>query len=186
MTTTGTSTLPGGVWPLGDRSVTRFGFGAMQLAGPGVMGAPADDEGALAVLRSAVEVGITHIDTSHAYGPHVTNRLIRRALHPYPESLLIATKVGATRDTAGGWPTARNPEELHRQVRENMDSLGMESLDLVNLRMGDATGPRAGSVTEAFETLAALQQQGRIRHLGGAPDRAGRVRAEHVQPRSPR
>jgi pyridoxine 4-dehydrogenase len=166
MTTTGTSTLPGGVWPLGDRSVTRFGFGAMQLAGPGVMGAPADDEGALAVLRSAVEVGITHIDTSHAYGPHETNRLIRRALHPYPESLLIATKVGATRDTAGGWPTARSPEELHRQVQENMDSLGMESLDLVNLRMGDATGPRAGSVTEAFETLAALQQQGRIRHLG--------------------
>ncbi|MFY1575148.1 aldo/keto reductase family oxidoreductase [Verrucosispora sp. WMMD703] len=158
--------LPGGTWPLGDRTVTRFGYGAMQLAGPWVMGPPADRDGALAVLREAVDRGITHIDTSDAYGPHVTNELIREALHPYPESLLIATKVGATRDAQGGWPTARRPEELRRQVHENLRSLGVDTLDLVNMRMGDAEGPQPGSITEAFETLAALQQEGLIRHLG--------------------
>ncbi|WP_093410387.1 aldo/keto reductase family oxidoreductase [Micromonospora sediminimaris] len=158
--------LPGGTWPLGDRTVTRFGYGAMQLAGPWVMGPPADRDGALAVLREAVDWGITHIDTSDAYGPHVTNELIREALHPYPESLLIATKVGANRDAQGGWPTARRPEELRRQVHENLRSLGVDTLDLVNMRMGDAEGPQPGSITEAFETLAALQQEGLIRHLG--------------------
>ncbi|WBB57464.1 aldo/keto reductase family oxidoreductase [Verrucosispora sp. WMMD573] len=161
-----TTSLPGGTWKLGDRAVTRFGYGAMQLAGPWVMGPPADRDGALAVLREAVDLGISHIDTSDAYGPHVTNELIREALHPYPESLLIATKVGANRDARGGWPTARRPEDLHRQVHENLRSLGVDTLDLVNMRMGDAEGPQPGSIIEAFETLAALQQEGLIRHLG--------------------
>ncbi|WP_067136305.1 aldo/keto reductase family oxidoreductase [Microtetraspora malaysiensis] len=158
--------LPGGTWTLGDLTVTRFGYGAMQLAGPWVMGPPADREGALAVLREAVDVGITHIDTSDAYGPRVTNELIREALHPYPESLHIVTKVGATRDEQGGWPTARRPEDLRRQVHDNLKSLRLDVLDLVNLRLGNAEGPQPGSLAEAFETLVELQQQGLIRHLG--------------------
>lgn len=158
--------LPGGTWTLGDAAITRFGYGAMQLAGPGVMGPPADRDGALAVLREAVSLGITHIDTSNAYGPRITNELIREALHPYPQSLFIATKVGATRDAQGGWPTARRPEDLRKQVLESLDSLGVESLDLVNMRMGDALGPRPGSIAEAFGTLADLQREGLIRHLG--------------------
>ncbi|MER5939553.1 MULTISPECIES: aldo/keto reductase family oxidoreductase [unclassified Streptomyces] len=158
--------LPGGTWTLGDLTVSRFGYGAMQLAGPWVMGPPADREGALAVLREAVDVGITHIDTSDAYGPRVTNELIREALHPYPESLHIVTKVGATRDEQGGWPTARRPEDLRRQVHGNLKSLRLDVLDLVNLRLGNAEGPQPGSLAEAFETLVELQQQGLIRHLG--------------------
>ncbi|MDH2388418.1 aldo/keto reductase family oxidoreductase [Streptomyces sp. HNM0663] len=158
--------LPGGTWTLGDLTVTRFGYGAMQLAGPWVMGPPADRDGALAVLREAVDYGITHIDTSDAYGPRVTNELIREALHPYPESLHIVTKVGATRDAQGGWPTARRPEDLRRQVHDNLTSLRLDVLDLVNLRLGNAEGPQPGSLAEAFETLAELQQQGLIRHLG--------------------
>ncbi|WP_433494656.1 aldo/keto reductase family oxidoreductase [Micromonospora sp. CA-248089] len=160
------TTLPGGTWTLGDLTVTRFGYGAMQLAGPWVMGPPADHEGALAVLREAVALGITHIDTSAAYGPHVTNRLIREALHPYPETLHIVTKVGADRDEQGGWPTARDPQSLRRQVRENLETLGVDALGLVNLRLGDAEGPKPGSLAEALETLVALQQEGVIRHLG--------------------
>lgn len=158
--------LPGGTWTLGDLTVTRFGYGAMQLAGPGVMGPPADSEGALAVLREAVALGITHIDTSDAYGPRVTNELIRQALHPYPDSLHIVTKVGATRDEQGGWPTARRPDDLRRQVHDNLESLRLDVLDLVNLRLGNAQGPQPGSLAEAFETLVELQQQGLIRHLG--------------------
>ncbi|MEU6557160.1 aldo/keto reductase family oxidoreductase [Streptomyces sp. NPDC046915] len=158
--------LPGGTWSLGDLTVTRFGYGAMQLAGPSVMGPPTDREGALAVLREAVGLGVTHIDTSDAYGPRVTNELIREALHPYPESLHIVTKVGATRDEQGGWPTARRPEDLRRQVHENLESLGLDVLDLVNLRLGNAEGPQPGSLAEAFEMLVELQQQGLIRHLG--------------------
>ncbi|WP_422752550.1 aldo/keto reductase family oxidoreductase [Micromonospora sp. WMMD708] len=161
-----TRTLPGGTWTLGDLTVTRFGYGAMQLAGPGVMGPPADPDAALAVLREVVALGITHIDTSDAYGPHVTNRLIREALHPYPEELHLVTKVGATRDPQGGWPTAREPEQLRRAVEENLENLGVEALDLVNLRLGDATGPRAGSLAEPLEALVALQRKGLIRHLG--------------------
>lgn len=161
-----TAPLPGGTWTLGDLTVTRFGYGAMQLAGPGVMGPPADRDGALAVLREAVDLGITHIDTSDAYGPRVTNELIRAALHPYPESLHVMTKVGAHRDEQGGWPPARRPEDLRRAVRENLDTLGVEALDLVNLRLGNAEGPQAESLAEAFETLVALQQEGLIRHLG--------------------
>jgi aryl-alcohol dehydrogenase-like predicted oxidoreductase len=158
--------LPGGTWTLGELTVTRFGYGAMQLAGPWVMGPPADREGALAVLREAVDLGITHIDTSDAYGPRVTNELIREALHPYPESLHIVTKVGATRDEQGGWPTARRPEDLRRQVHDNLKSLGLDVLDLVNLRLGDAEGPQPGSLADEFATLVELQQQGLVRHLG--------------------
>ncbi|MFJ3281501.1 aldo/keto reductase family oxidoreductase [Streptomyces halstedii] len=158
--------LPGGTWNLGDLTVTRFGYGAMQLAGPWVMGPPADRDGALAVLSEAVGLGITHIDTADAYGPHITNQLIREALHPYPDALHIVTKVGATRDQEGGWPPARKPEELRRAVTENLENLGLDTLDVVNLRLGDAQGPVTGSLAEAFETLVELQQQGMIRHLG--------------------
>jgi pyridoxine 4-dehydrogenase len=165
MSTLSTS-LPGGPWTLGDLTVTRFGYGAMQLAGPGVMGPPADHDSALAVLREVIDLGITHIDTSNAYGPRVTNQLIREALHPYPESLHIVTKVGATRDQQGGWPPARQPEDLRRSVYENLETLGLEVLDLVNLRLGNAEGPQPGSLAEPFETLVELQQQGLIRHLG--------------------
>ncbi|MEU8188085.1 oxidoreductase [Micromonospora carbonacea] len=164
--TNSTTSLPGGTWRLGSSVVSRFGYGAMQLAGPYVMGPPADHAGALAVLREAVELGITHIDTSDAYGPRVTNELIREALHPYPESLLVATKVGAFRDAQGGWPTARRPEDLRKQVHDNLDGLGVAALDLVYLRMGDAQGPQAGSLAEAFGTLVDLQRDGLIRHLG--------------------
>lgn len=161
-----TTTTPGGTWTLGDQAVTRFGYGAMQLAGPWVMGPPAHHDGAIAVLREAVEQGITHIDTSIAYGPRMTNEIIRDALHPYPESLFIAAKVGAERDTKGGWPTARKPEDLHKQVHETLETLGVEALDLVNMRMGDAEGPQPGSIAESMATLVDLQQQGLIRHLG--------------------
>lgn len=165
MSTVSTS-LPGGTWTLGDLTVTRFGYGAMQLAGPWVMGPPADHDGALSVLREVVDLGITHIDTSDAYGPRITNQLIREALHPYAESLHIMTKVGATRDEQGGWPTARQPDDLRRQVHENLESLGLEVLDLVNLRLGNAEGPQPGSLAESIVTLVELQRQGLIRHLG--------------------
>jgi pyridoxine 4-dehydrogenase len=174
------TTLPGGTWALGDRPVTRFGYGAMQLAGPGVMGPPADRDGALAVLREAVDLGITHIDTSDAYGPRVTNALIRDALHPYTDSLNIVTKVGATRDAHGGWPIARQPEDLRRQVRENLDSLGLDALGVVNLRLGDAGGTVQEPIAEAFGTLVELQREGMIRHLGvsnATPEQVREARA---------
>jgi aryl-alcohol dehydrogenase-like predicted oxidoreductase len=167
--------LPGGTWTLGDLTVTRFGYGAMQLAGPGVMGPPADHDGALAVLREVANLGITHIDTSNAYGPRVTNELIREALHPYPESLHIVTKVGSIRDSHGGWPPAREPENLRRSVSENLERLGLEVLDLVNLRLGNAQGPQPGSLAELFETLAELQRHGLIRHLGVSNATAAQV-----------
>ncbi|AIJ18159.1 aldo/keto reductase family oxidoreductase [Streptomyces violaceoruber] len=163
---TPSASLPGGTWTLGDLTVTRFGYGAMQLAGPGVMGPPADREGAIAVLREAAALGITHIDTAGAYGPRVTNRLIREALRPGPASAHIVTKVGAVRDQQGGWPPARRPEDLRHAVRENLEDLGLDALDVVNLRLGDARGPRPGSLAEPFETLVELQDQGLIRHLG--------------------
>jgi aryl-alcohol dehydrogenase-like predicted oxidoreductase len=130
------------------------------------MGPPADRDGAIAVLGEVVDRGITHIDTSDAYGPHITNQLIREALHPYPAALHLVTKVGATRDQQGGWPPARQPADLRRTVRQNLENLGLEVLDLVNLRLGDAQGPRPGSLARPFETLVDLQQQGLIRHLG--------------------
>lgn len=167
MNSTATTTdLPGGPWSLGDRSVTRFGYGGMQLAGPYVVGPPKNRDAALAVLRAAVESGITHIDTSESYGPKVVNELIREALHPYAPDLVVATKVGGRRDAAGGWPTARKPDELRRQIDDNLETLGLEHLDLVHLRMGDATGPVPEPVEEAFATLVDLQRQGIIRHLG--------------------
>lgn len=164
--TTQQSPLPGGTWTMGDLTITRVGYGAMQLAGPWVMGPPADPDGAIAVLRDVVDLGITHIDTSDAYGPRITNQLIKQALHPYPRSLVIATKVGARRDHQGGWPVARTPDQLRRQIDENLESLGLDTLDLVNLRLGNAEGTHPGSIVEAFETLAGLQQEGLIRHLG--------------------
>ncbi|GCD95711.1 aldo/keto reductase family oxidoreductase [Embleya hyalina] len=179
-TKTPSPTLPGGTWTLGDLTVGRFGYGAMQLAGPGVMGPPADHAGALAVLREAAALGITHIDTAGAYGPRVTNRLIRAALHPYAESLHIVTKVGAVRDEQGGWPPARRPEELRRAVHENLEDLGLDTLDVVLLRLGDAQGPRPGSLAEPFATLIELRRQGLIRHLGvsnATPEQVAEARA---------
>ena len=167
--------LPGGTWALGDLTVSRFGYGAMQLAGPWVMGPPADRDGAIAVLRAAVDLGITHIDTSDAYGPRITNQLIREALRPYPTSLHLVTKVGAQRDQQGGWPTARQPDQLRRQVEENLESLGLTALDVVNLRLGDAGGPQTGSIAESFEALVDLQRQGVIRHLGVSNATAAQV-----------
>ncbi|UWX97399.1 aldo/keto reductase family oxidoreductase [Arthrobacter zhaoxinii] len=161
-----TASLPGGTWTLGGLEVSRFGYGAMQLAGPGVMGPPPDYDGALAILRDVVELGITHIDTAEAYGPHITNSLIREALHPYPGTLHVVTKVGSVRDDQGGWPPARKPDQLRRAVEENLETLGSDVLDLVNLRMGDGQGTVPGSPADALETLAELQQQGVIRHLG--------------------
>ncbi|WP_430787946.1 aldo/keto reductase family oxidoreductase [Actinoplanes sp. G11-F43] len=169
------TSLPGGTWTMGDLEVTRFGYGAMQLAGPRVMGPPADRAGALAVLREAVDLGITHIDTSDAYGPYVTNELIREALHPYRQGLRVVTKVGANRDAQGGWPAARDPESLRKQVHENLGRLGLDVLDLVNLRLGNAEGPVEEPVAEAFGTLAELQREGLIRHLGVSNATAGQV-----------
>jgi pyridoxine 4-dehydrogenase len=138
----------------------------MQLAGPGVMGPPADPAGAVAVLRDAVELGINHIDTSDYYGPYVTNEIIRQALHPYPDDLHIVTKVGARRDAEGHWPHARSPEELRHAVQENLDHLGLDVMDVVNLRVGGFNRPEPGSLEESFTALAELQQQGLIKHLG--------------------
>lgn len=158
--------LPGGTWTLGDRMVSRFGYGAMQLAGPWVAGPPKDHDAAIAVLREAAGAGITHIDTAETYGPRVVNELIREALHPYPAELLIATKVGGRRDAQGGWPAARRPDELRAQIDDNLETLGLDALPLVHLRFGDANGPVSEPVAEAFETLVDLQRQGLIRHLG--------------------
>jgi aryl-alcohol dehydrogenase-like predicted oxidoreductase len=151
---------------MGDLEVTRMGYGAMQLAGPGVFGPPKDRDAAIAVLREAVSLGITHIDTSDYYGPYVTNEIIKEALHPYPENLHIVTKVGARRDEQGGWPDARSPEELRQQVHENLEHLGLDAMDVVNLRMGGLEGPEPGSIAEQFGALAQLREQGLIRHLG--------------------
>jgi pyridoxine 4-dehydrogenase len=161
------TTLPGGTFTMGgDLAVTRVGYGAMQLAGPHVFGPPADRGAAVAVLREAIALGITHIDTSDFYGPHVTNQIIREALHPYPAGLHIVTKVGALRDAEGGWPPALAPEQLRQAVRDNLDNLGLAALDVVNLRVGGFDSPTDGSIAEQFTVLAQLQQDGLIRHLG--------------------
>jgi pyridoxine 4-dehydrogenase len=161
------TTLPGGTFDLaGDMTVTRTGYGAMQLAGPGVFGPPEHRDAAIAVLREAVEMGITHIDTSDFYGPHVTNQIIHEALAPYPDGLRIVTKVGAERDAEGGWPQARSPEQLRQAVYDNLDHLGLEVLDVVNLRVGGLESPVPGSIAEPFTALAEMQQEGLIRHLG--------------------
>jgi aryl-alcohol dehydrogenase-like predicted oxidoreductase len=150
----------------GDLTVTRMGYGAMQLAGPHVFGPPADRGAAVAVLREAVELGITHIDTSDYYGPYVTNEIIREALHPYPDGLHIVTKVGALRDAEGGWPQALAPEQLRQAVHDNLDRLGLDAMDVVNLRVGGLDRPVHGSIAGPFTVLAQLQQEGLIRHLG--------------------
>ncbi len=159
--------LPGGTFTMAeDLTVTRVGYGAMQLAGPGVFGPPKDRDAAIAVLREAVEMGITHIDTSDYYGPYVTNEIIKEALHPYPDELHIVTKVGALRDAEGGWPHARSPEQLRQAVHDNLDRLGLDVLDVVNLRVGGFDSPEPGSLAEPFGALAQLQQEGLIKHLG--------------------
>lgn len=158
--------LPGGTYRVGDLTFTRFGYGAMQLAGPGVFGPPKDRDAAIAVLRTAIELGIRHIDTADFYGPHVTNEIIREALAPYPDDLHIVTKVGARRDEQGGWPHARTPAELVQQVNDNLRRLGLETLDVVNLRVGGLDSPEPGSIAEQFGALAELRERGLIRHLG--------------------
>lgn len=156
-----------GSFSLGDRKVTRLGYGAMQLAGPGVFGPPKDHDTALAVLREALASGVDHIDTSDFYGPHVTNQLIREALHPYAQNLVIVTKVGATRGADASWNPAQSPADLTRAVHDNLRNLGVDVLDVVNLRiMGNVHAPSEGSIEEQFTTLAELQRQGLIRHLG--------------------
>jgi pyridoxine 4-dehydrogenase len=161
------TTIPGGTYPLADDlTVTRMGYGAMQLAGPHVFGPPADRDGAVAVLREAVRLGITHIDTSDYYGPYVTNQIIREALHPYPDELHIVTKVGALRDAEGNWPQALAPEQLRQAVHDNLDHLGLDALDVVNLRVGGLESPTPGAISEPFTVLAQLQQEGLIKHLG--------------------
>ena len=161
-----TSTASLARYRLGDFDVTRVGYGAMQLAGPRVFGPPKDHDAAIAVLRGAVDLGINHIDTADFYGPHVTNALIREALAPYPGDLHIVTKVGARRDEQGGWPHARTPAELREQVHDNLRHLGLDVLDVVNLRVGGFEEPEPGSIAEQFTVLAELQQRGLIRHLG--------------------
>jgi pyridoxine 4-dehydrogenase len=155
-----------GTFPLGDRAVFRLGYGAMKLAGPHVMGPPADRDAAIAVLRRAVELGVNHIDTSDYYGPHAVNELIREALHPYPEDLVIVTKVGARRTPEGHWPEALTPDELRSAVQDNLDHLGLDVLDVVNLRLPGEDEPVERSLAEPFEALAQLQEEGLIRHLG--------------------
>jgi pyridoxine 4-dehydrogenase len=155
-----------GVFPLGGRTVNRLGYGAMQLAGPHVFGPPKDRDAALAVLREAVASGVNHIDTSDFYGPHVTNQLIREALHPYPDDLVIVTKVGAVRGPDASWIPALTPADLTAGVHDNLQNLGLDALDVVNLRVGGVHGPSEGSIETQFATLAELQRQGLIRHLG--------------------
>jgi len=151
----------------GNRLINRMGYGAMQLAGPGVFGPPRDREAAVAVLRAAVEAGVNHIDTSDFYGPHVTNQIIREALHPYHDDLVIVTKVGAVRGEDASWQPAQSKDDLTRAVHDNLRNLGLERLEVVNLRlMGDIHTPKEGSLAEPFSALAALREEGLIRHLG--------------------
>jgi len=151
----------------GDRTVKRLGYGAMHLAGPGAFGPPKDHDAALTVLREAVGAGVNHIDTSDFYGPHVTNRLIREALHPYPDDLVIATKIGARRGANGSWLPAFSREELAQAVHDNLRNLGLDELHVVNLRvMFSAHGPAEGSIEAPLTVLAELQRQGLIRHIG--------------------
>ncbi|WP_233805992.1 aldo/keto reductase family oxidoreductase [Paraburkholderia sp. HP33-1] len=152
---------------LAGRPVRRMGYGAMQLAGPGVFGPPKDREAALAVLREAIAAGVDHIDTSDFYGPHVTNQVIREALYPYPRDLTIVTKVGAVRDSAGGWLPAQEPADLERAVHDNLRNLGLDALDVVNMRvMGNVHAPSEGSIEKQVTALAELQQRGLVRHVG--------------------
>ena len=148
-------------------TVQRIGYGAMQLAGPGVFGPPKDPEGAVAILREAVAAGVNHLDTSDFYGPHVTNQIIRQALHPYPAGLVIVTKLGARRPPDGSWQSAISPQDLTEAVHDNLRNLGLDVLDIVNYRvMGAIHGPAEGSIAEQLTVLAGLRHQGLIRHIG--------------------
>ena len=183
-----------GTFSFGGRTVRRVGYGAMQLAGPGVFGPPKDRDAALAVLREAVASGVNHIDTSDFYGPHVTNQLIREALHPYPEDLVIVTKVGARRGADASWIPAFTPEEVTQQVYDNLRNLGLDALDIVNLRSTfDVHGPAEGSIEAPLTALAELQRKGLVRHIGlcnvtptqieeGRAHLQDRLRAEPLQP----
>ena len=152
---------------LGSHNVSRIGYGAMQLAGPGVFGPPKDRAAAIAVLREAVSSGVNHIDTSDYYGPHITNQLIREALHPYPDDLTIVTKIGAVRGDDASWNPALSASDLKRAVHDNLRNLGLDVIDVVNLRsMFSEVGPAEGSLEEPLTALAALQQQGLVRHIG--------------------
>ena len=155
-----------GTYELGDRAVKRLGYGAMQLAGPHVFGPPRDRDAALAVLCEAVANGVDHIDTSDFYGPHVTNQLIREALHPYPDDLTIVSKIGAKRGDDGSWNPAFAAGELADAVHDNLRNLGLEALDVVNLRIMFAQGPAEGSIEAPLTALAELQRQGLVRHIG--------------------
>ena len=173
-------------------TVNRMGYGAMQLAGPQVWGPPRDVDGAIAVLREAVASGVNHIDTSDFYGPHVTNQIIKQALHPYPDGLVIVTKVGARRGADKSWIHALSRQELIDGVHDNLRNLGLDALDVVNLRVGGVMGPSEGSIEEPLTVLAELKRQGLIRHLGlsnvspgavggGSDDYGDRLRAELLQ-----
>jgi pyridoxine 4-dehydrogenase len=178
-----TRDLPGGVYHVADLGLTRVGYGAMQLAGPGVFGPPKDREAAIAVLRTAVDLGINHIDTADFYGPYVTNEIIRDALAPYPDDLHIVTKVGARRDDQGNWLHARTPAELREQVHDNLRHLKLDVLDVVNLRVGGLDAAEPGSIAAQFEPLAELRQQGLIRHLGLSTVDAGQLaEAQSIAP----
>src|SRR5215467_10438238 len=155
-----------GTFALGDRSVKRLGYGAMQLAGPGVFGPPKDHDAALKVLREAVVRGVNHIDTSDFYGPHVTNQLIKQALHPYPDDLVIVTKVGARRGTDGSWIHARSRHEIVSAVHDNLRNLGLDALQIVNLQLGGPAAPEDEPFEEPLSALAELKQQGLIHHIG--------------------
>ena len=153
---------------LGSQFVNRLGYGAMQLAGPGVFGPPKDRHAAISVLREALALGVNHIDTSDFYGPHITNQIIREALHPYADDLVIVTKIGARRDDKGAWLPAFSAEELKQAVHDNLRNLGLNVLDVVNMRVmiGDGHAPREGSIEASVSVLAELQQQGLIKHIG--------------------
>jgi len=167
-TQTDISNKLGGTFALPNTSITvnRMGYGAMKLAGPQVWGPPADVDGAIAVLREAVGSGVNHIDTSDYYGPHVTNQIIKQALHPYPDDLVIVTKLGARRAPDKSWPHARSRQELIDGVHDNLRNLGLDKLDVVNLRVGGVDRPSEGSIEEPLTALAELKRQGLIRHLG--------------------
>ncbi len=156
-----------GTFTLGNRTVKRLGYGAMQLAGPGVFGPPKDRKEAIAVLREAVASGVDHIDTSDFYGPHVTNQIIREALHPYPDDLVIVTKIGARRDAEGAWLPAMAPEELRQAVHDNLRNLGKDVLDVVNFRsIHGVNAPAEGPIGEQVAVLADMQKEGLVRHIG--------------------
>jgi aryl-alcohol dehydrogenase-like predicted oxidoreductase len=186
MSTTRPPAAQAGSYRVGDLDLNRIGYGAMQLAGPGVFGPPRDRAAAIEVLRTAVELGVNHIDTADAYGPYLTNEIIREALSPYGDQVHIATKVGVVRDERGGWLPANSPQSLREQVHDNLRRLGLDVLDLVYLRTLagiDAGATVADTVTPQFEALAELQQQGLIRHLGVSTVSLGQLaEAQQIAP----